>query len=154
MDFGPICRRAKRRWVRRPQRGAGSEGTLKDAFVTRCRADRAAIRRPTPGLLNGVAVILLVFVSASCATAVRTSRPIVTAAGVRFTLVDPAARSVAVAGSFNHWSRSSHLLVRETSGAWTLVVALPPGDYLFMYVVNGSDWITPPLAEDYVDDGF
>jgi hypothetical protein len=33
-------------------------------------------------------------------------------------------------------------------------VALPPGEHTFMYLVNGTEWVTPPLAEDYVDDGF
>ena len=35
-----------------------------------------------------------------------------------------------------------------------LVVALPPGEHAFMYVVDGAAWLSPPAAEDYVDDGF
>ena len=31
---------------------------------------------------------------------------------------------------------------------------LPPGEYLFMYIVDGTRWLSPPAAEDYVDDGF
>ena len=81
--------------------------------------------------------------------------PVVTPAGVRFILVRPDARSVALAGSFNQWSQSSHPLVREGSrGLWTTLVRLPPGEYLFMFVVDGAQWISPPSAEDYVDDGF
>lgn len=41
-----------------------------------------------------------------------------------------------------------------TSNVWTLVVPLPPGEHLFMYVVDGTQWITPPLADDFLDDGF
>ena len=60
-----------------------------------------------------------------------------------------------MAGSFNQWSPSSHPLAREGSrGIWMAVVALPPGEHLFMYVVDGTEWLSPPLAEDYVDDGF
>lgn len=67
----------------------------------------------------------------------------------------PEARSVALAGSFNQWSVSSHPLVRDGSrGMWTVVVSLPPGEYSFMYVVDGTQWISPPVAEDYADDGF
>ena len=81
--------------------------------------------------------------------------PVMTPAGVRFVLVNAEARSVALAGSFNQWSSSSHPLAPEKSrGAWTLVVPLPPGEHLFMFVVDGTNWISPPLAEDYVDDGF
>jgi len=79
----------------------------------------------------------------------------VTPAGVRFVLALPAAESVAVAGDFNRWSATASPLARQGSrGLWTIVVPLPPGEHLFMYVVNGTQWISPPLAEDYADDGF
>jgi 1,4-alpha-glucan branching enzyme len=70
-------------------------------------------------------------------------------------LVRAEASSVAVAGSFNQWSVSSHPLVRaKAGGLWTIVVPLPPGEHAFMYVVDGKEWVSPPLAEDYLDDGF
>jgi len=91
--------------------------------------------------------------SVSCAATI--AAPVVTPAGVRFVLRQETANSVALAGSFNEWSAASHPLARGTSrGVWTVVVALPPGEHLFMYVVNGTEWVSPPLAEDYVDDGF
>lgn len=65
------------------------------------------------------------------------------------------AHSVSVAGDFNQWSATSSPLAREGSGGlWSVVVPLPPGEHHFMYVVDGAQWISPPLAEDYVDDGF
>jgi 1,4-alpha-glucan branching enzyme len=83
------------------------------------------------------------------------SPPEVTPAGVRFELVRPEATSVALAGDFNEWSASSHPMSRAgSSERWTAVVPLPPGEHLFMFVVNGTEWVSPPLAEDYVDDGF
>ena len=101
------------------------------------------------------AILVAAIVSASCAGRISPAAPVVTPSGVRFVLTQPAARSVTVAGSFNHWSASSHPLAHEGSrGVWTIVVALPPGEHLFMYVVDGTQWISPPLAEDYVDDGF
>ena len=91
----------------------------------------------------------------SCAGAIRTSAPVMTPSGVRFTLVDHDAHDVALAGSFNSWSTSTHRLARNGSGGvWMCVVDLPPGEYTFMYVADGTRWITPPLAEYYVDDGF
>ena len=84
----------------------------------------------------------------------RPAAPAITPAGVRFIYAGDDVQAVVVAGSFNEWSTSSHPLARQKSdGPWTLVVPLPPGEYTFMYVVNGSEWVSP-LAEDYVDDGF
>jgi 1,4-alpha-glucan branching enzyme len=101
------------------------------------------------------ATVVAAFVSASCAGTIRPAAPVATPAGVRFVLMQPEARSVALAGSFNQWSAAANPLSREgSSGVWTIVVPLPPGEHSFMYVVDGTQWISPPLAEDYVDDGF
>ena len=104
------------------------------------------------------AAVLAALVNVSCAGPMKMSTPAppsVTPAGVRFVLMRNEAASVAVAGSFNQWSASSHPLVRATAGGlWTVVVPLPPGEHAFMYVVDGKEWLSPPLAEDYVDDGF
>jgi 1,4-alpha-glucan branching enzyme len=103
-----------------------------------------------PSVVMAAAVI-----GVSCAATMTPGAPVVTPAGVRFEFVDPEARSVAVAGTFNRWSATSHPLSRaRTGGTWSMVVALPPGEHLFMYVVDDTQWITPPVAEDYVDDGF
>jgi 1,4-alpha-glucan branching enzyme len=100
-------------------------------------------------------VVASAAVSASCAAAIVPAPPAVTPAGVRFRLTDPEADSVTLAGSFNQWSTSSHPLARErSSGVWSVVVTLPPGEHLFMYFVNGTRWVSPPRAEDYSDDGF
>lgn len=39
-------------------------------------------------------------------------------------------------------------------GLWVTEVALRPGEYTFMYVVDDNEWLAPPLAEDFVLDGF
>jgi 1,4-alpha-glucan branching enzyme len=94
----------------------------------------------------------------ACATTPMTlssGAPVVTPGGVRFVLVRAEAKSVALAGSFNSWSASSHPLARtKPNGPWAIVVPLPPGEHAFMYVVNGTEWVSPPMAGDYVDDGF
>lgn len=89
----------------------------------------------------------------SCAATVARG-PVVTPNGVRFTLEHAAATSVSIAGDFNDWSTAAHPLTRNGSHTWSVVVALPPGDHKFMFVVDGTEWVVPPLAEDYVDDGF
>jgi 1,4-alpha-glucan branching enzyme len=92
-------------------------------------------------------------VSLSCATTM-TRGPVVTPDGVRFMLAHATAKSVSIAGDFNDWSTATHPLARNGSGTWSAVVALPPGDHKFMFVVDGTEWLVPPQAEDYVDDGF
>src|SRR5688572_6756909 len=99
-------------------------------------------------LLAGLAAVSL-----SCATTVARG-PVATPDGVRFTLEHPSAKSVSVAGDFNDWSPSAHPLTRNGSGRWSVVVALPAGEHKFMFVVDGEQWMVPPLAEDFVDDGF
>ena len=102
-----------------------------------------------------VVAALAAVASVSCAARMAPVAPVMTTAGVRFVLVRPEATSVALAGDFNQWSASAHPLARETSGGrWTIVVALPPGEHRFVYVVDRTQWISPPAAEDYVDEGF
>ena len=101
-----------------------------------------------------LSLVTAAIVGGSCAPVARPAAPVVTPTGVRFVLVRASARSVAVAGSFNRWSATAHLLTRTARGAWSITIPLPAGEHLFMFVVDGSEWITPPLAEDYVDDGF
>jgi len=100
-------------------------------------------------------VATLVAMSPSCASTNALTAPVMTPDGVRFTFMHSEARSVALAGAFNEWSASSRPLSRiRSSGVWTIVVPLPPGEHLFMYVVDGTQWVSPQVAEDYVDDRF
>jgi 1,4-alpha-glucan branching enzyme len=107
---------------------------------------RSSIRRAFRAAL-GAAVA-----SASCAAAIADRAPIETPDGVRFTFANAAAKSVSVAGNFNEWSAAANPLARSGK-VWRAVVTLPPGEHLFMFIVDGT-WIVPPLAEDYADDGF
>ncbi len=101
-----------------------------------------------------ISLLWIAIASASCAARVIPSPPVATPDGVRFVFIDAAATRVAVAGSFNQWSSSTHPLIRDAGRPrWTATVRLPPGEYQFMFVVDGT-WITPPSAEDYADDGF
>ena len=107
------------------------------------------MRRP----IRTAFVAALAAVSVSCAGTVGRG-PVVTPDGVRFILEHAAAKSVSVAGDFNDWSPSAHPLTRNGAGRWSVVVALLAGEHKFMFVIDGEQWMVPPLAEDYVDDGF
>lgn len=73
---------------------------------------------------------------------------------VQFVLEAPAARTVAVAGDFNAWSPQSALTDGDGDGIWTGRVALQPGVHQYMFVIDGSEWMTDPKADRYADDGF
>src|SRR5687767_7545428 len=109
-------------------------------------------RRPVSGALGCVA--LVAGLATGCAAAVPRGA-VNTQAGVRFSLRHEAARHVAVAGSFNQWSATSHPLARSgRRGEWVVVLPLPAGSHAFMFVVDGTTWLSPPFADEYVDDGF
>lgn len=99
--------------------------------------------------------LLVMGVLAGCAAGLEPRPPVGDVGGIRFTVQLPLAQSVAVAGGFNGWSSSGHPMTRVGSdGLWSVVIPLPPGEHPFMYVINGTQWLTPPQAEDYVEDGF
>lgn len=102
----------------------------------------------------GVWLMCVLWLSA-CAATHRPDVPKPVSGGVRFSVAVLAARSVAVVGSFNGWSPTAHPMASAGSnGLWSVVVPLPEGEHAFMYVIDGATWMVPPLAEDFVTDGF
>ncbi len=73
---------------------------------------------------------------------------------VRLVMLEPQARSVAVAGDFNGWQPQETPLQRTEDGAWTVTLQVKPGRYHYMFVVDGQEWITDPFAGEYSSDGF
>ncbi|MEW6246507.1 MAG: isoamylase early set domain-containing protein [Nitrospirota bacterium] len=73
---------------------------------------------------------------------------------VRLVLLEPQARSVAVAGDFNGWNPERTPLSRVDGGVWTATIPLKPGRYHYMYVVDGTQWVADPFAREESLDGF
>jgi hypothetical protein len=73
---------------------------------------------------------------------------------VRLVLLQPEARSVSVAGDFNGWNPGQTKLERSEGGMWTTTIALKPGRYQYMFVIDGKQWIADPFATDDAVDGF
>ena len=71
---------------------------------------------------------------------------------VQFRLGDAEAREVALVGDFNGW-RPEHRLHRTAAGVWAVDVALEPGVYSYVFVVDGEAIRLDPLAPR-VTDGF
>ncbi|HTR21116.1 MAG TPA: glycogen-binding domain-containing protein [Gemmatimonadales bacterium] len=67
----------------------------------------------------------------------------------------PSAHSVDVVGSFTDWRRGIvQLRDDDHDGTWDGSVVLPVGHHEYMFVVDGEQWVTDPLAGRYVADGF
>lgn len=73
---------------------------------------------------------------------------------VRLVLLQPQARSVAVAGDFNGWNPAQTPLERTDGGMWTATIPLKPGRYQYMFVIDGEQWMADPLAPEETGDGF
>ena len=72
---------------------------------------------------------------------------------VRFVLVEPGARRVALVGDFNGWAAdATPLATAGTGGVWTVSVPLTPGRHEYAFVVDGARWITDPTAPRTLDD--
>lgn len=67
----------------------------------------------------------------------------------------PSAHSVEVVGSFTDW-RPGVVQLRDDDhdGTWDGSVVLPVGHHEYMFVVDGTQWVTDPLAGRYVADGY
>lgn len=73
---------------------------------------------------------------------------------VEFVLEAPDAGSVAVAGDFTGWDPGISLEDPDGDGVWSGRARLGPGVHEYMFVVDGSRWVTDPYAPSYADDGF
>jgi hypothetical protein len=73
---------------------------------------------------------------------------------VQFMLDAPGARSVAVGGDFDGWNGSHTLEDPDGDGVWAGRVPVAPGLHTYMFLLDGSRWVTDPQASRYNDDGF
>lgn len=74
---------------------------------------------------------------------------------LRFFYIDEEATSVSVAGDFNDWE-PVEMTRKEVNGeqVWTGVVSVKRGEHNYMFVKDGEQWVTDPLAPVHRDDGF
>ncbi|MFH1746581.1 MAG: alpha-amylase family glycosyl hydrolase [Planctomycetota bacterium] len=65
-----------------------------------------------------------------------------------------AARSVALAGTFNGWNRTATPLKGpDAEGYWSVTIDLGAGKHLYKFVVDGQRWFPDPKNTDNEDDG-
>lgn len=64
-------------------------------------------------------------------------------------------RTVAVAGTFNAWSRTANALSdADGDGVWEARVPLPDGESRYQFVLDDATWTSDPENPDKVDDGY
>lgn len=106
-------------------------------------------------MVSRLLIALLLVGLSACTQPMKPDVPKPVSGGVRFTLLVPDANEVFVMGSFNNWSKgATPMKAVNQSGLWSVEVPLKEGEYTFIYLVNGTRWVTPPMAEDFVTDGF
>lgn len=157
-----------------PASGTGAGGDAGAGVVVRTL--RWLVRpRPVPvppGLALAAAAVLLFLVvpgtfrddgpapaGPETATRAAQTRPVAAAAAsprvyVEFVLQAPDADSVSVAGDFTGWEPRVVLQDPDGDGVWSGRVPLEPGVHQYMFVVDGTRWVTDPHAQHYARDGF
>ena len=68
-------------------------------------------------------------------------------------LVEPAAKQVYVAGSFNGWKPETTPLIPLGDGRWKGDLTLGPGRHEYLFVVDGQ-WRPDPNARETVENPF
>lgn len=63
------------------------------------------------------------------------------------------AKSVAILGDFNNWNPYSHPMKKNLAGLWEIVLDIPPGQYVYRFVVDGN-YRNDPLGRAVVYDIF
>ena len=116
---------------------------------------------PITALAAAATIVTLALIGIGTGGARRGAAPELVSAGqdtvyvVRFVLMAPAARNVAVVGDFNNWNRSMTALTPSgDDGVWTASVALPPGRHEYAFIVDGEHWTPDPFAAVTVHDDF
>lgn len=147
--------------------GAGSEkGHKQPAPVS----DIRSVRRTGTGRILAAAAIALVSIGLGYLLAISQSA---TAPGaeqqtvtqyisdseseiwMRFVYFDEEADQIEVAGDFSGWDPIE--LRQEMIGerrVWTGLVPLQRGEHRYMFIRDGEEWLTDPLADVQQDDGF
>jgi 1,4-alpha-glucan branching enzyme len=72
---------------------------------------------------------------------------------VHLEIYAPAAQEVYIAGSFNDWRPSATAMLASGGGRWARDLALSPGRYEYLFLVDGT-WVPDPSAKEYAPNPF
>ena len=71
-----------------------------------------------------------------------------------FELDAPGARTVQVIGDFNDWSRTGSSMLRGSDGRWRVTTLLPPGRYVYAFLIDGQRFQRDPQRDPIEDRDF
>jgi 1,4-alpha-glucan branching enzyme len=96
-------------------------------------------------------LLLIILLSFGCEP--KSLAPKVVPEGVQFIYSAPTAKSVSIAGNFNHWNPDhARLTGPSKEGIWTIILPLSAGRYEYRFIVNDKEWVLDPSVPS-VDDG-
>ena len=72
---------------------------------------------------------------------------------ISFKLKAPGAKKVALIGDFDAWKADALPLWRQGRGVWEIILPLPPGDYRYLFLVDGSQVLDPQNKSSETLDG-
>ena len=104
-----------------------------------------------------IRLLLLLVVSAGCATTGPVREPTFATGVPRRAEGLPKGAKVHVTGTFNHWDPAGPELRESLPGVYETFLDLEPGIYRLQLVVRtaaGERWIAPPGLPRYEPDGF
>ena len=76
------------------------------------------------------------------------------ARAIVFELDAPTAHSVQVLGDFNRWARNATAMERGADGRWRITTLLPPGRYVYAFLVDGRRFVSDPVRDAIEDPDF
>ena len=82
------------------------------------------------------------------------AQPRATRGEVLFTIDEPKAAQVFLAGKFNGWSSTANPVTKVKGGVWNLVLKLSPGSYQYKFVIDGNICKEDPHNPMKMDDNY
>ena len=115
----------------------------------------ASVERQGAGAVNaGRAVAAALRVSGGLLQGIPIS-PHIAPKETSFYYYDPAAREVALVGSFNDWQTKEGEMVQIRPGLWEGMIDVPKrGTHRYKFVIDRSRWINDPENPSRTEDGF
>lgn len=72
---------------------------------------------------------------------------------VEFALREPKAKAVGLIGDFNGWKEDGLPLTRQSGGRWEILLPLPKGRHMYLFVVDGKPRLDPAGGATAEADG-
>jgi hypothetical protein len=135
---------------------ASAPRTMARTWAVRAAAALAVVALGSALVPRGASSAPAVTVTAAAPPVTTTLTPVVDsrARPIVFELDAPAARSVQVLGDFNGWSRAADRMQRDPDGHWRLTTLLPPGRYVYAYLIDGQHFERDPSRDAVADPDF